>query len=177
MKYKKCKNSRNFEHFQLLRNRKSQLKMGENIAIMFIFILLVVFGLVFFFKVQTAGTAIKQKENIELSAIQVAQKVSFLPELRCSSENVPVPDCYDALKMESIKKITEEDQAYYYDIFKFSTIYVKEIFPGNRTWLLYNNTGGKESNLVTQIPISIYDPKTSALGSYYFGVLNVGVWS
>ena len=151
--------------------------MGENIAIMFIFILLVVFGLIFFFKVQTAGMKIKQQENIELSAVQAAQKVSFLPELRCSSENVLVPDCYDALKMAYIKDIAEDDSAYYYNIFKFSTIYVEEIFPGDRIWLLYNNTGGKEGKLATQIPISIYDPKTSALGSYYFGILHVWVWN
>ena len=160
-----------------MKSRKAQLKMGENIAIIFIFILLVVFGMVFFFKVQTVGIKIKQQENIELSAIQVAQKVSFLPELRCSSENVPVPDCYDALKMQNIQSVIEGDQVYYYEIFKYSTIYIEEIFPGNRTWMIYNNRGDKESKLSTQIPISIYDPMTSTLGSYYFGILHVGVWS
>jgi len=160
-----------------MKSRKAQLKMGENIAIIFIFILLVVFGMVFFFKVQTVGIKIKQQENIELSAIQVAQKVSFLPELRCSSENVPVPDCYDALKMQNIQSVIEGDQAYYYEIFKYSTIYIEEIFPGNRRWMIYDNKGDKESKLSTQIPISIYDPMTSTLGSYYFGILHVGVWS
>jgi len=160
-----------------MKSRKAQLKMGENIAIIFIFILLVVFGMVFFFKVQTVGIKIKQQENIELSAIQVAQKVSFLPELRCSSENVPVPDCYDALKMQNIQSVIEGDQVYYYEIFKYSTIYIEEIFPGNRTWMIYDNRGDKESKLSTQIPISIYDPMTSTLGSYYFGILHVGVWS
>jgi len=160
-----------------MKSRKAQLKMGENIAIIFIFILLVVFGMVFFFKVQTVGIKIKQQENIELSAIQVAQKVSFLPELRCSSENVPVPDCYDALKMQNIQSVIEGDQAYYYEIFKYSTIYIEEIFPGNRTRMIYDNRGDKESKLSTQIPISIYDPMTSTLGSYYFGILHVGVWS
>ena len=176
MKHKKRK-SKNLEHFQKHKTRKAQLKMGENIAIMFIFILLVVFGLVFFFKVQTAGLQQKKTENLELSAVQVAQKVSFIPELRCSSENVPVPDCYDALKMENIKTITQQDNAYYYDIFKFSTISVQEIFPGNKTWTLYNNTGDKKDHISTQIPISIYDPKTSTLGNYYFGILNVWVWN
>lgn len=164
-------------NFQILRIRKSQLKMGENIAILFIFILLAVFGMVFFFKVQSAGMKIKQQENVELSAIQVAQKVSFLPEVRCSSENVPVPDCYDALKMRYIQDVIKDDESYYYNIFKFSTIWVDEIFPETKTWLLYNHTGNKSSRLVTQIPISIYDPLTSSLGSYYFGVLHVGVWS
>jgi len=163
-----------------MKSRKAQLKMGENIAIIFIFILLVVFGMVFFFKVQTVGIKIKQQENIELSAIQVAQKVSFLPELRCSSENIPVPDCYDALKMEYMMEVAQGpdgDEAYYYDTFKYSTIYVEEIFPGNRTWMIYDNRGDKESKLSTQIPISIYDPMTSTLGGYYFGILHVGVWS
>lgn len=161
-----------------MRFTRAQLKMGENIAILFIFILLVVFGLIFFFKVQTASIQIKTQENIEMSAVQVAQKVSFIPELRCSSENVPVPDCYDTLKMEFIKNVTDEDQPYYYDIFKFSTIYVEQIFPPrDDVWVLYNNTGDKESKLSTQIPISIYDPRTSSLGSYYFGILHVGVYS
>jgi len=159
------------------KHKKAQLKMGENISIMFIFILLIVVGMLFFFKVQTASMKIKQHENTELSAIQVAQKASFLPELRCSSENVPVQNCYDTLKMENIKYAITKEDSYYYDIFKYSTIYVEEVFPGNRTWLIYNSTGNKPSKLSTQIPISMYDPMTSSLGSYYFGILHVGVYS
>jgi hypothetical protein len=159
------------------RKRKAQLKMGENIAIMFIFILLVVFGMVFFFKIQTAGMKIKQDENLQLAAVQIAQRVSFLPELRCSSENVVVPDCYDSLKMKFINTSIKEDEGYYYEIFGFSTIWVEEIFPKTDSWLVYNNTGGKKEMPSTfQVPISIYDPLTSSLGSYYFGILHVGVW-
>lgn len=159
-----------------MRTKKAQLKMGENIAILFIFILLAVFGMVFFFRVQKSGIDLKKDENLQLSSIQIAQKVSFLPELRCSSENVPVPDCYDAMKMSYVREIIEEDESYYYDIFRYSTIWVEEVFPGSRIWVLYNNTGEKTGRSPTQIPISIYDPLTSSLGSYYFGVLHVWVW-
>lgn len=177
IRYKKCKKPSVFGHFLKVRFRKSQLKMGENIAILFIFILLVVFGIVFFFRLQTAGINIKQQENMQLAAVQIAQRVSFLPEVRCSSENVVVPNCYDALKIKSAGDVIKEDETYYYDIFGFSTIWVEEVFPVEKTWLLYNYTGNKtEMPSIFQIPISIYDPMTSSLGSYYFGVLNVGVW-
>jgi hypothetical protein len=174
---RKCKKPSAFEHFQKLRFRKSQLKMGENIAILFIFILLVVFGMVFFFRVQTAGMQIKQQENAQLAAVQIAQRVSFLPELRCSSENVVVSNCYDALKMEFAYEVIKDNEAYYYDTFGFSTIWVEEVYPEEKQWLLYNNTGNKnETPSIFHIPISIYDPITSSLGSYNFGVLHVGVW-
>ena len=159
---------------------KAQLKMGENIAIIFIFILLVVFGLVFFSKLQGKGIETKQIEGRELAAVQLAQKVSYIPELRCSNENVPVPDCYDALKMALFKNISDKDQSnYYYNIMSYSTIWVEEIWPSqNRTWVVYNRTkanatGGEPF----QIPISVYDPLTGSLGSYSFGILHIYVWS
>jgi hypothetical protein len=176
-KDRRCKKPSASEQFQKLRLRNSQLKMGENIAILFIFILLVVFGMVFFFRMQTAGMQIKQQENLQLAAVQIAQRVSFLPELRCSSENVVVPNCYDALKMEFADEVIKDNEAYYYDIFEFSTIWVEEAYPEEKEWLLYNNTGNKnETPSIFHIPISIYDPMESSIGNYYFGVLHVGVW-
>jgi hypothetical protein len=162
---------------KMKKDRKSQLKMGENIAILFIFILLVVFGMVFFFRMQTAGMQIKQQENLQLAAVQIAQRVSFLPEVRCSNENVVVANCYDALKMEFAEDVIKKDETYYYDIFGFSTIWVEQVYPVEKRWLLYNNTGDKEEMpSIFHIPISIYDPMASSLGSYDFGVLHVGVW-
>ena len=81
-----------------MQNRKAQIQMGESVAILFIFFILVVFGFVFYMNVMRGSAKVQMEENIQLKAIGIAQKASFLPELQCSEENVRVENCIDLLK-------------------------------------------------------------------------------
>ena len=149
--------------------------MGESVAILFIFFILVVFGFVFYMNVMKGAAKVDIEENIQLKAVGIAQKASFLPELQCSQENVRVEDCIDLLKLEAAAGLLEENNVYYYDVFEFSTIRVEEVFPepGNE-WLLYNNTLTEYSNkLSTFIPVSLFNPASKM---YDFGVLSVEVY-
>ena len=149
--------------------------MGESVAILFIFFMFVVFGFVFYMNVLTASTEVEIEENIQLKAIGIAQKASFLPELQCSEENVKTENCIDIMKLEYAAGLLESNNFYYYDVFEFSKIWVEKTFPTEEEWLLYNksytNWQDRQSTLV---PVSLFDPKSK---KYSFGILAVEVYT
>jgi len=159
--------------------KKSQIQIGENIVIIFVFILLLVGALLFYAKVQNAEFGIKKEEDSDKEFVQIAQKVSFIPELRCSSENVPVDNCFDALKLDKFSDNVNSSDGYLYyeNDLKASTITLEQVFPDNgRSWVLYDNPQGKPSGIPAYIPVSIFNATDGSLGSYYLGVLIVRVW-
>lgn len=150
--------------------------MGESVAILFIFFILLIFGFVFYMNVMRGSTKVEIEENIQLKAIGIAQKASFLPELQCSEENVRTEDCIDLLKLEAVSGLLKENNLYYYDIFEFSDVYVERIFPedAKKIWTLYNNTlTNYTSKLSTFIPVSLFNATEK---KYDFGILAVEVY-
>lgn len=155
---------------------KSQIQMGELVAVLFIFFILVAFGFVFYMNTIKSSSKVESEENIQLKAISIAQKASFLPELQCSEENVKTESCIDLYKLNALSGILEENNIYYYDIFEFSSIWVEEKFPEtDNKWILYNNIPADyNSKLSTFIPVSLFDAISK---SYNFGVLAVEVYT
>jgi hypothetical protein len=155
--------------------RKSQIQMGESIAVLFIFFILVIFGFVFYMNVMKGSVKVEKEENIQLKAIGIAQKASFLPELQCSEENVRKESCIDLYKLEAVAGLLEENNIYYYDVFEFSKIWVEGVFPEEGVWSLYNNPLTEYNNkLSTFIPVSLFDATTK---EYDFGILVVETYT
>src|SRR3989344_8041936 len=101
-------------------SRRSQIQMGENVIIIFIFFILLIFAVVFFMKIQGAKT--KQKIDIDVTGrgLQIAQKVAFLPEVQCTKDNAEIfSGCYDKYSIKALDAIsgTNENKEFYYDIF------------------------------------------------------------
>ena len=162
--------------------KKSQIQMGENVIIIFIFFILLIFAVVFFMKIQGAKT--KQKIDIDVTGrgLQIAQKVAFLPEVQCTKDNAEIfSGCYDEFSIRALDAISgsKEHKEYYYEVFGFSTVSVKKIFPAEenqKNLVLYNNTKGNYTSIiVSNVPISLcnflVDKKCS------FGVLKVEVYT
>lgn len=167
--------------------------MGESVAILFVFFILVVFGFVFYMNVMRSSAKVESEENIQLKAIGIAQKASFLPELQCSEENVRDDNCIDLYKLDAVsdEDFLKENRLYYYDIFEFSKIWVERVLPepdeadndwappdanGERRRYLYINPlpeADYKNKLSTFIPVSLYDPDDK---SYGFGILVVEVY-
>lgn len=165
--------SRNHALCYIKMRPKAQVKMFETISILFIFLIMVVFGFIFYAGIQKTTFKREKEETISLNAIQVAQEISFFPEIQCSKENEF--DCIDILKLQSAQRIMN-DTDYYYPILGYSRITVKSIYPVSKNWTLYDKKPSENSVLETtsiQIPTSIFDPFTSV---YYFGVINVEVY-
>ena len=118
---------------------------------------------------------IEKEETKQLKAIEIAQRASFLPELQCSEENTITDDCIDLYKLEASSRIIAQNEIFYYDKLQFSNITIKEIYPNIEKWTLYERElGNFTSKVVTNIPISLYDPISKR---YSFGIMEVNTFS
>lgn len=152
---------------------KAQVKMTETIGVMFVFFLLVVFGFVFYARIQASNYQNTLIEENEKRAVEVAQRASTLPELQCSSNNIVTDNCIDIQKLESMSnmlKSNQDLQISYYDSFESSRLIVKQIYPSKKEWLIYERIVNNTGFLFTPIPLSLYDPINNR---YNFGILEV----
>ncbi len=157
--------------------------MGETIAVLFIFFILLAVGMAFWFKYKQVSVA----EDIDLgkieSGIRLTQVVSFLPEVQCTRNNIVVDNCFDYHKLMALhwlnmktvegepNPLYNDQDEYYYDIFGPAFIYIEQIYPKSTSKiLLYNKTLDRVSKERVQVPVTIYHPIKN---EHYFGVLTV----
>jgi len=168
------------------KNRNAQIQMGETIAVLFIFFILLILGVSFYVRVHS--TTIRQEidEKSELDAVDLAQKISFLPELMCTSKNTPLfeTNCIDLYKLQAFNSLVEGDgdlQLSYFDEFGYSHIHVAQIYPEpepDAGYTVYERQKPDfANNITTWIPVSLYNPAGDNGEEIYFGVLVVEVFS
>ena len=154
-----------------MKTRKSQIQIGETIAVLFVFFILIVMGFLFYVKVIKSNIEIEQEELSQLRSVGIAQRIMFLPELQCSEDNIVIDNCIDILKLDSAQSIMKENEIYYYDLLEFSEINISQIYPDEAEWNVYSRkTENFRSKFVTNVPISLYNPATRKHG---FGVLTI----
>ena len=152
-------------------NKKAQIQIGETIAVLFVFFILIAIGLIFYVKVIQGNLELEKEELSQLKSVGIAQRVMFLPELQCSEDNIIIDNCIDVLKLESANNIMRTNELYYYDLFEYSEINITEIYPSEAKWNVYSRkTGEFNSKFVTNVPVSLYDP---AARKYGFGVMTI----
>lgn len=158
-------------------NKKSQVQMMETLAVLLVFFILVILGIVFYSRVLSGSIETQKEEGIQLSAVKVAQRASTLPELQCSNDNIVSDNCIDIVKLEAASDILRQNEAYYYDRFLFSNIKISEVYPENKEWKFYERPlayGEFSNKIVTNIPISLFDPINNKNS---FGVMNVELFT
>src|SRR3989338_9039181 len=152
--------------------KKSQIQMAETIAVLFVFFILIAVGFMFYGRVILCNVQSQKDEFVQLQSISIAQRAMFLPELQCSEDIVEeITGCIDLFKIEASQDIIAQNSRYYYDLFEFSNITLKQIYPNENNWVIYERkTDTFESKFITNIPVSLYDPVARRYG---FGVLTV----
>ena len=155
--------------------------MTETIAILIIFFILVMFGLIFFSQVQRTTFDQRSATAAGERAISVSLRAAFLPELVCTKgDNVEVRDCIDLTKLDAAADVIEQNSDYYFDIFQYSTVRVEQYYPASQSWTLYSRTrDGRPADentpkASTPVPMSLFDPFTR---EYSFGVLIIDVYT
>lgn len=166
---------------------KGQIQMGENIIILFIFFVLLIFAAVFFTRIQSSKTEQKIEADVTGRGLQIAQRVSFLPEVQCTKENAEIfPGCYDEFSMAALNITAKEreNREYYYNLFGFSVISVRKIFPISippaEPYIIYNNTKEKYTSITAaNVPIALcsFISSESRKGDCSFAVLKVEVYN
>jgi len=130
----------------MFKKKNGQARMTETIAILFIFFILILFGIIFYSKYQQVSLKEKQEELLAARAMDTTLRTLFMPEIMCTKGNAePEDNCFDLMKLRHVGSIfTENLNKYYFNIFSYAKITVHEIYPGNNTYLLYNKEKTKE---------------------------------
>ncbi len=174
--------------------RKAQIKMAESVGVLFIFFILLGFGMIFYSNFQKSGMAETQLEFSEMTAVELSQKISFLPEIACTKNGVVDQDCFDIIKLDNLTKRIKDRHDdtfmdYYSQVFGNANITVTQVYPlvdpdedpynpsTHRSWYLYNRTPpGQYSTFFTQVPVVLFNATTGDPDERYFGVLEVEVY-
>lgn len=158
------------------RERKAQIKMGETIAILFVFFFILVIGAVFYVRLQASSTQQSLTETFERRAVSLSQVISFLPETQCTEANVVKPSCFDLYKVEALAELSDsaEYKQFYIRELGISKIEIDQIYPAGQRWTIFNNTPDFFIEApITRFPITLYDAPDE---KYYFGILEVTVY-
>lgn len=158
--------------------KKAQIHLTETIAVLFIFFVLILFGIIFYARYQKIALEERQEEALAKRAIDITTRALFLPELICSEgEAEPEDHCFDLMKLRVAKEVFKKYlDKYYFDLFSYATITVKEIYPGDNEWVLYDKKKSEYERVEpTYFIITLRDeiPETS----YRFGFVKVEVYS
>ena len=162
------------------KKRKAQIKMGESIIILFIFFILVVFGLVFYASISkyTSGKAAVEAEEMNVENIQ--KELRFLSEIQCTESGNTRFDCYDIGKIIATQESIQENYDYYAQtVFLQTNISFMEVFPGSEEWGLYepvfteDNLMNVKGGSAFQIPVTLFDPIEDR---YNFGYVSIMVY-
>ncbi len=158
-------------------SRKGQVKMGETIAILFIFFILLIVGAVFYVNLQKTTITRDIAQAYELRAVEIAQTISFLPEAQCTESNVVKASCFDLYKLIGLSRVAQSPlgKDLYSKEFGTTTIKLIKQYPLGGEWILYDNP--KEEFISapkTNIPIMLYNTTSE---KYYFGVLEVTTYN
>ena len=161
--------------------KRSQIKMGETLAVLVIFFFLLVFGFTFYVRIQKVSFESQLRKQSGLKAVEIAQRASFLPELQCAFKNVQVDNCIDLLKLDVYSTMLENNpdtiKLAYYDSFESSNITIQQLYPPSPDayHVLYERVLPEfGSRQVMQIPMALYNATAK---EYYIGIMTVEVFS
>lgn len=164
-------------HKTLPIGKKGQIHLTETVAVLFIFFILIVFGIIFYSKYQQVAIKVKSEELLASRAMDTTLRVLFLPELICSrGEAEPEDNCIDVLKLRHANE-TMMDHApdYYFDMLSYATITIIQLYPEEKEFILYDKP--KPNYKKREPTYFVVSLKDDALGSYGFGYVRVEVYS
>ena len=156
--------------------KRAQLRMAESIIILFIFFILLTFGIIFYAKISIYTGEKDVAEAKELSAENLRKKVRFLSEIQCTEAGNVEFDCYDLGKIKALKESIATTNYDYYaqNVFLQSNISFTGIYPDEEQIQLYaappDSAMGAES---FQTPVTLYNPIND---TYNFGYITIMVY-
>ncbi len=178
-----------------LPSKKAQLHITETIAVLFIFFILVVFGIVFYARYQQTSLQEKKEELLASRAMDITLKTLFLPELMCTRGEAEAEDnCIDKPKLDflanSEKSFFQENLGdYYFSVFGYSNISIIQTYPEPQQWTIYTKEKIKvaENGTITKdwtrkeptfFVITLKDQlRIDTLPQYSYGYITIEVYS
>ena len=156
-----------------MRFNKAQVKMGETIMVLFIFFILIVFGLIFYAKLSSISAQMQKQEGLALSAVEVEQRTRFMGEIQCTSGGTVIFDCYDLGKLEAFGNVYSQNIGFYNRMFSGVTnISITQVYPTKESLTIYSKEYNGTSAKPFWTPVSLFDPIED---TYNFGYIYIEV--
>ncbi len=149
--------------------------MFESIAVLVIFFFIIVFGLSFYMVISNASAKKSHERFLQLKAVQTVQSLSALPELECAGMGISIENCFDQIKIDKFSELLNTNKAkeWYFKIFGFSEINIRQIFQEGPDTMLYSNPLKDRGYSFSQIPVLIYNP---IFDSFSFGMAEMKIY-
>lgn len=158
--------------------KKAQIRLFESMAVLVVFLLLLGIGSVFYFKLQRASIEREIAKSENLYAMQLYQRALYLPELDCSFVSIQRDNCFDISKLRFFSELLsrEENRISYFDVFGFSKVRVRQVYPSELDWfVLYSNIPDVySSKLSSRSSVLLFNASS---GNYGFGVVEVDYYA
>lgn len=90
---------------------KAQIQIGETIAVILVFVLLMIFGL--YWASTFSGASQQQQMDLRdrLDLLETAKMVMNMPEIQCSSAGVPDTACVDEQRIYALKEQLDDQDS------------------------------------------------------------------
>ena len=159
-----------YEIERMMKKRKAQLQMGENVIVLVIFFFLLVIAILFYVKIQKSNLEVRANEMKTLTRIDLKTFVSNIPEIKCVESGDTTDNCIDIINIKAmgnywqrIKNLNDSDErAYYEKRFGNSKITVRILDPLNGNWTesyeLYSSSFVSPFPMTMTSPMTIYNP-------------------
>jgi sensor histidine kinase regulating citrate/malate metabolism len=160
--------------------KKGEMQFGETVFVVFIILIIIVLGFVFYSKIQEDNFKEELRKKSSQNLVLVAHSISSLPELECSIYKSSDFVCVDKFKAKNIKAILEqarsEKNTYYFDFLNNLRISIHQVYPNKQTYPIYDHYEGQSGGkpfLPVNVLINIYDPIEK---TYSFGYMEIGLY-
>ncbi|MBN1275146.1 hypothetical protein JXA12_02545 [Candidatus Woesearchaeota archaeon] len=161
----------------LSNDKKAQIQIGESMLVIIFVLIIGVIALVFVARMQEDKIAVRLDEYESLNAVETAQLVTNLYDLRCAKPGL-TETCVDLHKAKAVASILEDPgpaRDYYYSLFKDARITLVQAYPppagtDDGKLVLYDVGPGEGNRTTTalHIPVSVHNASANTLG---FGML------
>lgn len=163
-----------------MKTRKAQIRMTETIAVLFIFFVLLLFGILFYFQYQKGAIKEKQQELLAARAIDTTVTSLFMPELMCTKGSAEAEDnCFDLQKVKAAQTLIEKNKIeYYFSLLGFAKITVTDITNQQEYVIYHQEPGEYVAREPTYFVIALKDDTVNRNKPVYnYGYLTVEVYS
>jgi hypothetical protein len=130
------------------KSKKAQVKIQETAFVLLALMILFSLAFIFYFRLQASSLAEKGEELRQKQAISLLDKITAMPELRCSTSLGRATEslCVDK---DKVRIFTSSDSAFkenYEDIWKgLKNIRIMQIYPQEEEFNLYYKSEGNET--------------------------------
>jgi len=163
-------------------DKKAQIQTMETILVLFVFFILLALAMIFYVAYSNSQSERNLINTMDILSGELALTVSNLPELHSSQQGVGGINNLDSYKIQALYNVISSDEdarLVYISRFGESKIIIKEIYPSQKNWTVYDNSpeNTEEIDFVRPffIPITIHEPSDNlnSIGKNVFGILEV----